>query len=141
MPYKKDEDVIKIVKDITKHTTGEDLHDNEISVAHRVMSKEDRERLDSVPFNDSTPVTSKNAPSIIAKFCKRNTKTKIFESRKQTAVNANCPYPNAEIYGDITPLRSRILYALRNKKDQAENKVYRYVRSKEGRIYCRTEAE
>ena len=26
--YKKDEDVIKIVKDIAKHTTGEELHEN-----------------------------------------------------------------------------------------------------------------
>ena len=141
VPYKKDEDVVKIVKDITKHTTGEDLDESEISVAHRVMSKEDRERLESVPYTDGAPVTPKNAPSIIVKFCKRITKTKIFESRKLSAAKPNRPYPKAEIYEDVTPLRSRILYALRNKKDQADNKVFRYVWSREGRIYCRTEAE
>ena len=141
VPYKKDEDVIKIVKDITKHTTGEELHDNEISVAHRIISKEDRDKLDSVPFNENAPVTPKNAPSIVVKFCRRNTKTKVFESRKQTVAKPNCPYPRAEIYEDVTPLRSRILYALRNKKDDDDNKVYRYVWSREGRIYCRTDAE
>ena len=141
VPYKKDEDVVKIVKDITKHTTGEDLDESEISVAHRVMSKEDRERLESVPYTDGAPVTPKNAPSIIVKFCKRITKTKIFESRKLSAAKPNRPYPKAEIYEDVTPLRTRILYALLNKKNQADNEVFRYVWSREGRIYCRTEAE
>ena len=141
VPYKKDEDVLKIVKDIAKHTTGEELDDNEISVAHRVMSKEDREKLDNTPYIAGAPVTPKNAPSIVVKFCKRNTKSKIFESRKQTAAKPNCPHPKAEIYEDVTPLRSRILYALRNKKDNADNKVFRYVWSREGRIFCRTEAE
>ena len=38
-------------------------------------------------------------------------------------------------------LRSRILFALRNRKDRAGNKIYRYVWSREGRIYCRKESE
>ena len=141
VPYKKDEDVIKIVKDIAKHTTGEELHDSEISVAHRIMSKQDREKLDNLPSSASASVTPKNAPSIIVKFARRNTKTKVFESRKQTVAKPHCPYPKAEIYEDVTPLRSRILYALRNKKDSNDVKLYRYVWSREGRIYCRTDAE
>ena len=129
------------MKDIAKHTTGEELQDSEISVAHRIMSKQDREKLDNLPASASASVRPKNAPSIIVKFARRNTKSKVFESRKQTVAKPHCPYPKAEIYEDVTPLRSRILYALREKKDSDDNKVYRYVWSREGRIYCRTDAE
>ena len=139
--YQKDEDVIKIVQDIAKHTTGDDLNENEISVAHRIMSNDDRKKLDAIPFNANATVTKQNSPSIIVKFCRRSTKTKVFEHRKQTAFKPNSPHPKAEIYEDVTPLRSRILYALRNKKDNEGNKVYRYVWSREGRLYCRTEQQ
>ena len=50
-------------------------------------------------------------------------------------------YPNIGIYEDLTPLRSRILYALRNKKNQDGNKTYKFTWSKEGRIFCRTEQQ
>ena len=141
VPYQKGENVVKIVQDIAKHTTGEDLHESEISVAHRIISKENKIKLEATPFNPNAQVTPKNAPSIIVKFCRRDTKTKVFESRKQTAAKPHSPYPRAEIYEDVTPLRSRILYALRNRKDEHDNKVYRYVWSREGRLYCHTEAE
>ena len=42
VPYKKDEDVVKIVKDITKHTTGEDLNESEISVAQNYVKGRQR---------------------------------------------------------------------------------------------------
>ena len=105
------------------------------------MSKEERETLDALPFNPNDTVTKQNSPSIIVKFCRRVTKTKVYDHRKQTATKPNSPYPKAEIYEDVTPLRSRILFALRNRKDRADNKIYRYVWSREGRIYCRTESE
>ena len=141
VPYKKNENIVQIVKDIAKHTTGEELRDDEISVAHRVMSKKDRERLDKLPASVSVAQTAKDAPSIVAKFTRRTTKIKIFESRKQTTVKPSPPYPHVAIYDDVTPLRSRILYALRNKKNNDGNKVYKFVWSREGRIYCRTESE
>ena len=139
--YQTGEDVIQIVKDIAKHTTGEDLHENEISVAHRIMSKENRDKLDAIPFNPHAAVTKENSPSIIVKFCKRNTRAKVFDHRKQNATKPNSPHPKAEIYEDVTPIRSRILYALRNRSDGSGNKLYRYVWSREGRLYCRTETE
>ena len=141
MRYQTGEDVIQIVKDIAKHTTGEDLHENEISVAHRIMSKENRDKLDAIPFNPHAAVTKENSPSIIVKFCRRNTRAKVFDHRKQNATKPNSPHPKAEIYEDVTPIRSRILYALRNRSDGSGNKLYRYVWSREGRLYCRTETE
>ena len=45
------------------------------------------------------------------------------------------------IFEDVTPLRSRILYHLRNKENANKEKVYKFVWSREGRIYCRTEEE
>ena len=141
VPYKKDEDIIKIVKDIAKHTTGEELRDEEISVAHRVMSKKEREKLDNLPMNVSEAQTEKNAPSIVAKFTRRTTKAKIFDGRKQTTMKPNPPFPNIAIYEDVTPLKSRIIYALRNRKNSDGGKIYRFVWSREGRIFCRTESE
>ena len=38
------------------------------------------------------------------------------------------------IYEDVTPLRSRIMYELRNRGDK---KAFKYVWSRGGRIYCR----
>ena len=138
VPYDKDEDINQIVKDIAKHTTGETLEDSEISVAHRLMTKDDKEDPNSQPNANGR---RNKTPSIIVKFARRNTKTKVFESRKQTTIKPSPPYPNVEIYEDVTPLRSRILYALRNKKDSRDVKVYRYVWSRDGRIYARTLTE
>ena len=53
----------------------------------------------------------------------------------------NPPFPNIAIYEDVTPLKSRIIYALRNRKNSDGGKIYRFVWSREGRIFCRTESE
>ncbi|CAL4136059.1 unnamed protein product [Meganyctiphanes norvegica] len=50
-------------------------------------------------------------------------------------------YPNAAIYEDVTPTRSRIMLELRNKKDNDNNRVYKYVWSKDGKIFIRNEDE
>ena len=125
------------MKKIALHTTGEALEDSEISVAHRLMSKNDKDDQNNTDTNGSR---KKTTPSIIVKFSRRNTKTKIFDSRKETTKKPNAPYENIKMYEDVTPLRSRILYALRNKKD-GENKEFRYVWSREGRIYARKATE
>lgn len=135
--YDKNEDVKKIVKDIAAHV-GEPIEDKDISVAHRLNTSEDKE--------DSTEVTPtggkpKLIPSIIVKFVRRDVKTAIFNARKQNVLKPGSPHPDAAIYEDVTPLRSRIMYQLRNRKDDQGNKVWRYVWSREGRIYCRTQEE
>ena len=71
----------------------------------------------------------------------RDVKHELFGSRKQIKEKAGAPYPNAMIVEDVTPLRSRIMYQLRNRLDRDGNKVYKFVWSREGRIFCRTEAE
>ena len=45
---------------------------------------------------------------------------------------------SAVLYEDVTPLRSRIMYQLRQREDK---KAFKYVWSKGGRIYARTHAE
>ena len=79
----------------------------------------------------------------MVRFERGYTRTKVFEFRKQTTAKPNCPYPNVAIYEDVTPLRSRILYALRNRKETVDQskKKYRYVWSKNGRIFALTEQE
>ena len=137
VPYNEAENVIDIVKKIALHTTGEALEDSEISVAHRLMSKNDKDDQNNTDTNGSR---KKTTPSSIVKFSRRNTKTKIFDSRKETTKKPNAPYENIKMYEDVTPLRCRILYALRNKKD-GDNKEFRYVWSREGRIYARKATE
>ena len=134
--YDKDEDVNKIVKDIAAHV-GVTLEDRDISVAHRLLTSEDKEDANN-PTASGKP---QRIPSIIVKCVQRDIKSKFFNARKQNVEKAGSPYPDAVIYEDVTPLRSRIMYQLRNRKDQADNKKWKYVWSREGRIYCRTEEE
>ena len=89
VPYDKDEDINQILNDIAKHTTGETLEDSEISVAHRLMTKDDKEDPNSQP----NAIGRRNkTPSIIVKFARRNTNTKVFESQKQTTIKPS-PLP------------------------------------------------
>ena len=44
----------------------------------------------------------------------------------------------AEVYEDVTPLRSRIMYELRHRGNKL---TFKYVWSRGGRIYCRTPEE
>ena len=48
------------------------------------------------------------------------------------------PFKSARIYEDVTPLRSRIMFQLRNKDDK---KAFKYVWSRGLRIYARTHEE
>ena len=80
-------------------------------------------------------------PSIIMRTNRRTIKYELMDKRKQLRINAHPDYPNVAIYEDVTPLRSRMLYALRNRRDQHGNKYYKFTWTREGRIYCRTEEE
>lgn len=136
VPYTDGEDTTKVVKDLAEHI-GVEVTDGDLSTAHRIHIKEDKE--------DNTQTTAsgkpKRIPSVIAKWVRRDIKTKVFEHRRQITAKPGCKWPEAAIYEDVTPLRSRILYELRNRKDSEENKKYKYVWSREGRMYCRTEQE
>ena len=80
-------------------------------------------------------------PNTIIRLVHRDVKTKIFNARKQNIENSGSPYPDAAIYEDVTPLRSRIMYQLRNRKDGDGNKKWKFVWSRDGRIFCRTEQQ
>ena len=85
--------------------------------------------------------TNEKIPSVILKFVHRTVKADAFASRKLIDAKPGCKFPNARIYEDVTPLRSRIMYELRQRKDNEGKKMYRFVWSREGRIYARTEEQ
>lgn len=139
VPYDKNENVTEIVKEIAKHN-GVELEDRDISVAHRIMNKDDTGNSSQTTGNPRP----KQIPTIIFKCVQRDVKTKVFDTRKQIVAKPGCKYPNAQIYEDVTPLRSRMMYELRQRKDgdgPDARKVYRYVWSREGRIFARTAEE
>ena len=136
VPISDGEDVSQLVIDVVKHT-GVNLEKEDISVAHRLNTRDDVTVADST----SGVSTKKKVASIICRLVHRTKKSEIFGARKEIKNKAGAPYPDAAIYDDVTPLRSRILFAMRNKKDINGEKVYKYVWSKEGRIFARTEAE
>ena len=82
----------------------------------------------------------KKSKSIIFRASRRDIKNKLFEARKNLATNSHCPnkFKSVAIYEDVSPLRSRIMYVLRQRGDKKE---FRYVWSRGGRIFCRTPEE
>ena len=127
VPYDKDGDLGQIVKDVMKQNDVE-IKDEDISVKHRLHTNNS---------DDSKP------PAIIVRYVRRDTKTVCFNARKNSLQKSDddVKYPNAKIFEDVTPLRSRILYQLRNRKHPNNVNVWKFVWSHEGRIYCRTEEE
>ena len=131
--YKEGEDVKEIVKDIAAHV-GVSITDKDISVAHRLHTRDDKENTNETTESGKP----KRIPSIIVKFVQRDVKSAIFNVRKQNVDKIGSPHPDAAIYEDVTSLRSRIMYQLRNRKDRDDIKKWKYVWSREGRINCRT---
>ena len=136
IPHNQTENINDIVKDVAKHL-GVDLEDKDISIAHRLFTRDQRNETS----HSSTDRQNKPPPAIIAKLALRNKKNQIYEAKKKLRITKFPKYPNLAIYEDITPLRNRILYKLRNKKDQLDNKVYKFTWTRDGRIYWRTDAE
>ena len=99
--YKQGEDTNKIVKDVAKYC-GVPLSDSDISVSHRLMSKE---KMDSSNHDNKIPV-------IIARVTRRDLKHSLLEAKKTLQTNVDCPpeLKKATMYEDVTPLRSRIMY-------------------------------
>lgn len=128
--YKNGEDTNQILKDVGKYC-GVDIKDSDISVSHRLMSKEEMDRQIN-PSNKDMKI-----PVIIGRVNRRDVKTKLLEARKTITTNPHCPEHLKKVimYEDVTPLKSRIMYQLRQRN---EKKAFRYVWSKGGRIYART---
>ena len=128
--YNKGEDTNEIVKNVAKYC-GVEINDVDLSTSHRLMSKEEMNSQINPSNRDS------KIPPIIARVNRRDIKTKLLEAKKTITTNVQCPthLKNALIYEDVTPLRSRIMYHLRQRNDK---QAFRYVWSKGGRIYART---
>ena len=136
LKYDKDEDVYAKVKEFTEHI-GAPVKPEEISTIHRLQSGDARVDENATAVSGNTV----RIPNTIVKLVHRDVKTKIFNARKQNVDKPGSPYPDAVIYEDVTPLRSRIMYQLRNRKDTDGNKMWKFVWSRDGRIFCRTEEE
>ena len=136
--YEEGEDVVKIIKDIGDQV-GVPIQDSDISVIHRLMpnKKNDSDNSRTIP---GLPISEKKIPSIIARFTRREVKSKFFEARKILTTKPDVPVKlkSAAIYENVTPLRSRIMYELRQRDDKQK---FKYVWSRGGRIYCRTPEE
>ena len=130
--YSSTEETNQIVKDLGKHA-GVLIKDEDISISHRLMSKDELEKL-----NTSTGNTK--LPPIIVRFNRRDIKSRLLGARKNIQSNNECPInlKSAALYEDVTPLRSRIMYQLRQRDDK---KAFKFVWSKGGRIYARTHEE
>ena len=125
------ENTNEIVKEICKYA-GREITDADISTSHRNGSVNNASNT-----QPGMSATTKKVPDIYVRFVRRDVKTEIFEKRKNLATNSSCPtkYRNVAIYEDVTPLRSRIMYELRQREDK---KKFKYVWSRGGRIFCKT---
>ena len=138
--YNKGEDTHQILKDIAKYC-GVDIKDSDISVTHRLMDRPNRDT--KIPVTHSLmskeqmdrPNRDTNIPVLIARVNRRDLKTKLLEGRQNITTNPQCPenLKKAIMYEDLTPLKSRIIYQLRQRKQ-----AFRYVWSKGGRIFALT---
>ena len=133
---KTNEDVEQIVIDVVKDA-GLDITKDDISIAHRINTKGDTTSNNETNSHGKP----KKIPSIIARIKSRKLRNEIFKARTTLHRNSAPTHTGARIY-DVTPLRSRILFALRNRKlPGTETKKYKFVWSNEGRIFARTEEE
>ena len=115
------DDIVKKVAEFI----GEPIEPSDISVSHRLPPRN---------TENATETVTKH-PAIICKFVRRDTRNRVIRAKKQMSVRPDCPYPDAFICEDVTPLRSRVMYQLRNRDDK---KAFKHVWSIDGRIYCRT---
>ena len=131
--YKGSESVVEITKEIGKYS-GVKIEDSDISCGHRLMSKLELDK------RAASTNKSEKIPQIIVRFNRRDVKDKLLTACKNMQYNVECPpyLKNVRLYEDVTPLRSRIMYHLRQKDDK---KAFKFVWSRGGRIYARTHEE
>ena len=127
VPHNNGEDLLAIIKEATKHI-GHEIDERDISDYHRLPKQ-------------SSGSGDTNTPPIIVRVNRRCVKHNILGKKSHLRTHPHPTYTNLGFYEDLTPLRSRMLYALRNRKTQGGNKVYKFTWSKQGRIFCRTEQQ
>ena len=83
---------------------------------------------------------SSKTPPLIARFNRRDIASRLLGARKNIMANTETPLnlKNAALYEDVTPLKSRIMFQLRNRDDK---KAFKFVWSKGGRTYALTHEE
>ena len=121
---KEGENTNEIIKKVADFI-GEPIEASDISISHRLQPRK----------TENVNESAVKHPAIICKFVKRDTRNRVIRAKKQMSLRSDNPYPDAFICEDVTPLRSRIMYQLRNKDDK---KAFKHVWSIDGRIYCRT---
>ena len=115
------EDCVQIARNIFEDM-GVPVEKEEISVAHRLNSGRDSGR----------------AGAIIVRFVSRTPRLKVIRKKKDLTTKPVCKrkYPDAFITDDTTPLRSAILYRLRQAKPEIQSSW-----SIDGRIYVKKQGE
>ena len=135
--FEKGEDVkekfVKIVNDI-----GIQLSNDDIDTIHRVGTQRNTGNSASGTGVDGDTAAVDNVvePSITCKFKLRDVRNKVFEARKN--LRNQSKYDAVFINDHVTPLRNRILYELRNRDNKT---AFKYVWSREGRIFARKPSE
>ena len=109
------ENPVQLVCGIIKDKVGVVLKPEDVSVAHRLGKK---------PINQTT-----DRRSIIAKFCRRDTKHDILKACR--AVKPRNIYVNE----NLTPIRSTALYGIRNAKRKFPDRIAGYG-TIDGRVYA-----
>ena len=109
------------------------IEDEDISCGHRLMSKSELDKRATSHNNDQ-------GPPIIVRLNRRDLKDKLLTACKNLQFNKDCPeyLKGVRMYEDVTPLRSRMMYQLRQRDNK---KAFKYVWSKGGRIFVRTHEE
>ena len=133
--FEKGEDVkdkfVKIVSDI-----GVQLSEDDIDTIHRVGTQRNTGNATDGATATVDPAPPVVEPSIICKFKIRDVRNKVFEARKNLRNHSR--YDSVFINDHVTPLRNRIMYELRNRENKT---AFKYVWSREGRIYARKPSE
>ena len=73
---------------------GEPIELSDISVSHRLPARK---------TENATEAAIKH-PAIICKLTRRDTRNRVIRAKKQLSVRPECPYPEAFICEDVTPL-------------------------------------
>ena len=128
IPQVEDENLVSIIQDVTKHI-GREITEQDISDIHRL------------PNQNEANGGNRGASTIICRLNRRRVKYEVMDKKKHLRSYPHPVYSNLGIYEDLTPLRSRMLYALRNRTNSAGMKEFKFTWSKEGRIFCRTEQQ
>ena len=102
-PHANDENCISIIQELARNNLKISIPENEISVAHNVGTR--------------NPTQSGNKRSIIAKFCRRNTKMDVLSSARKMKIE------NLFVNESLTPQQRTIGYVLRRARRDRPDRI------------------